>query len=122
MGLLSGLTHAVVFFNTVEGAKTSGVSAMMKLCFGGDDDAIAQILYRTAPGFTTPSWGLPVRQANANTTYPIFTGAMGEEILAAVGRASDRLKKSVTGKLAGRTFRVTSKGVEEIKTEAPAAK
>lgn len=122
MAMLSGLTHAVVFFNTVEGAKSSGVSAMMKLCFGGDDHAIAQVLYSTAPGAKTPSWALPVRQANATTTYPVFTGAVGEEILAAVGRASDRLKKSVTGKLAGRSFRVSSVGVKEIKPETPAAK
>jgi hypothetical protein len=125
MGLFNGLTHAVVFFNTVEGSKTTGISAMMKLCFGSDEDAIAQILYRTTPGNTSPVWALPTRDSGG-TSFPIFRGMVGEEILGAVGRCADRLRKSpvTAGKLSGRSFRVTTKTVEEIKedtTPAPAA-
>jgi hypothetical protein len=122
MRLFNGMTHAVVFFNTVEGSKTTGVSAMMKLCFGSDEDAIAQILYRITPGSSSPVWALPTRDSGG-TSFPIFRGMVGEEILGAVGRCADRLRKSpiVTGKLAGRSFRVTIKTVEEIKEDTTPA-
>jgi hypothetical protein len=118
-GMFNGVSHAVIFFNTVAGAKQSGVSAMMKVCFGSDDDAIAQVLYSTAPGTKAPAWTLPVRTTGiAPTSFPVFTGKVGEEVLALVGRAADRFKKNQpTGVLAGRSFRVTVKGVEEIKPE-----
>lgn len=120
MGLFNGLTHAVIFFNTVEGSKATGVSAMMKLCFGSDEDAIAQILYRTVLGSSAPVWALPVRTEGA-TAYPIFRGMVGEQVLAAAGRCADRLRKSpiVTGRLSGRSFRVTTKTVEEITASDP---
>jgi len=120
MGLFNGLTHAVIFFNTVEGSKTAGVSAMIKLCFGSDENAIAQVLYRTAPGSTAPVWTLPTRTEGAST-FPIFRGMVGTEILAAVGRCADRVRRSpnVTGRLAGRSFRVTTKTVEEITQSDP---
>lgn len=122
MSLLKGLTHAVIFFNTVEGSKSTGVSAMMKLCFGDDHDAIAQVLYSTPAGSKTPVWVLPSRTNRLGTvtteSFPIFTGGVGEEIMAAVGRAADRIKKAnIEGKLAGRAFRVTKTTVEEIKPE-----
>jgi hypothetical protein len=120
MGLFNGMTHAVIFFNTVEGSKTTGVSAMIKLCFGSDENAIAQVLYRLIPGSTTPVWTLPVR-TEAAITFPIFRGVVGEEILAAVGRCADRIRKApnITGRLAGRSFRVTTKTVEEITQSDP---
>lgn len=119
--LLPGISHAVIFFNTVQGSKTSGISAMMKLCFGSDENAISQIVYSTPKGSSTPVWSLPARNSG-DVTYPIFNGALGEEILGAIGRAADRFKKAnVPGVRAGRVFRVTTKGVEEIKKEAAPA-
>jgi hypothetical protein len=120
MGLFNGLTHAVIFFNTVEGSKTTGVSAMMKLCFGSDEDAIAQVLYRITPGVSTPVWTLPTRTEGTNS-FPILRGKVGEEILGAAGRCADRLRKApnITGRLAGRSFRVTTKTVEEITQSDP---
>ena len=123
--LITGISHAVIYFNTLEGSKQTGISAMMKLCFGSDDDAISQVLYSTQSGSKTPVWVLPTRFTidGSKIEFPIFTGKVGEEILAAVGRASDRFKKAnVAGKLAGRAFRVTTHSVEEIKEEAAPAK
>lgn len=114
MGMFNGLTHAVVFFNTIKGAQESGINAMMKLCFGSDDSAIGQILYRTTPKSKTPIWVLPVR-TSGSSELPVFSGNMGEEILGAVGRAADRFKKANITDKAGRTFRVTKVGVEEVK-------
>lgn len=116
--MFKGVSHAVIFFNTVAGAKQSGVNAMMKICFGSDDNALAQVLYCTAPGSKAPAWTLPTRNSGVNT-FPIFTGNVGQEVLGLVGRAADRFKKNQpAGTLAGRSFRVTVKGVEEIKPEA----
>ena len=127
MPLLTGLSHAVIFFNTLDGSKKTGVSAMCKLCFGSDTDALAQILYRIEDGNTTPVWVLPHRGARIGVVtteeFPVLTGKMGEEVLAAVGRAADRLKKAgIVGKLAGRSFRVTKTTVEEIKAETETTK
>lgn len=120
---LSAISHAVIYFNTVEGNKQTGIGAMMKLCFGNDDDAISQIMYRTEKGNPTPTWVLPTRHTGDTSIpeLPIYTGKVGEELLSVIARAADRLKKAgVTGKLAGRSFRVTTKGVEEIKDQAAA--
>lgn len=120
MAILNGLTHAIIFFNSVSGASQTGVSAMVKLCFGSDDDAISQVLYR-AEGKTPLAWRLPVRNGPEASSpgFDIFTGKMGEEILAAVGRTAARIKTSgVVGKLAGRAFRVTKVSIEEIQPEA----
>jgi hypothetical protein len=122
MGLFNRLSHAVVFFNSIAEAKRTGNYAMMKLCFGSDDNAISQILYSTPAGSKTPVWVLPTRFSEG-TSFPICTGEMAEEILAHVGRAADRIKKAnIEGKLAGRAFRVTKDKVEEIKQEAAPGK
>lgn len=121
---LTGLSHAIIFFNSVEGAQKTGISAMMKLCFGSDDEAIAQILYCLTPGNKTPVWTLPVRTSPmATDTFPVFTGKVGEEVLAAVGRAADRFKAFYTSPevKAGRAWRITKNGIEEIKQEAKQA-
>ena len=120
--LLQGLSHAVLYFNTVEGSKQTGIGAMMKLCFGSDDDAISQILYSSKDGSKTLVWTLPVRISRegivTTTPFPIFTGRVGEELLAAVARTADRFKKAnVAGKLAGRAFRITKTSIDEIKDE-----
>jgi hypothetical protein len=123
--LITGISHALIYFNTLDGSKQTGISAMMKLCFGSDDDAISQVVYSTKQGAKTPVWVLPTRFTKDGSTieFPVFTGMVGEEILAAVGRASDRFKQAnVLGKLAGRAFRVTTHSVEEIKEEAAPAK
>lgn len=126
--MFKGVSHAVVFFNSINGQKESGISAMVKICFGSDDDAIAQVLYCTTPGSKAPAWTLPSRSSIGATVshFPVFTGKVGEEILGIVGRAADKVKKAgITGILAGRVFRVSSKGVEEVKpqttTNAPTA-
>jgi hypothetical protein len=117
MGLFNGLSHAVVFFNKLENAKATGIYGMMKICFGSDDNAIAQILYSIPAGGKTPVWTLPTRHSGY-AAFPIFTGSVGEEILGVVGRTADRLKKAnIEGKLAERAFRVTKTTVEEIKQE-----
>src|SRR5271156_6124009 len=121
--LLPIVSHAVIFFNSVEGSKRTGIYAMMKICFGSDDDAIGQIMYRNTPGVSTPSWTLPTRQTDTGISFPIFTGHLGEEILAIVGRTADRLKSStISGLKAGRAFRVSKTGVEEIAKETTATK
>lgn len=116
--MFKGVTHAIIFFNSVAGSKESKISAMMKICFGSDDNALAQVLYCTTPGNKAPAWTLPTRNSGVNT-FPVFTGNVGQEVLGLVGRAADRFKKNQpAGILAGRSFRVTAKGVEEIKPEA----
>lgn len=119
MGVLnSNPTHAIIFFNSTKGLKETGIGAMMKICFGSDDDALAQILYRTTPGSKTPVWTLPVRPAPGDIAYPIFQGKLGEEIMAVVGRTADRFKKgNMVTPYAGNTYRITAKGVEKITAE-----
>ena len=119
MGLFNGMSHAVIFFNTLAGAEQTGISAMIKLCFGSDTDAIAQVLYCNPVGSKTPVWTLPTRNLG-NATVPIFTGHVGAEILDAVGRAADIFKthyKVSDGVKAGRAWRITKNGIEEIKEE-----
>lgn len=127
MSLFNGMTHTVLFFNTLAGVEETGINAMMKLCFGSDDNAIAQILYRTPAGGKTPVWTLPTRRFDTQTKdgYPIFSGKVGEELLALVGRAADIFKayyKITDGIKAGRAWRITKNGIEEIieKEKAPA--
>lgn len=116
MGILKGISHAIIQFNTVAGAKGSGIHAAMKLCFGSDDNSISQIVYLITQGNSSPSWSLPTRQGNTPADqYPIFNGVVGEEILAAVARASERFKAAGKVNKAGKSFRIYANGkVEEI--------
>jgi hypothetical protein len=121
---LVGLSHAVIFFNTIAGEQKTGISAMMKLCFGKDTDVIGQILYCNPPGSKTPIWTLPTRTFG-NNVLPIFTGSVGEEILGAVGRAAATFKthyKASDGPKVGRVWRITKNGIEEIKEQATNSK
>ena len=123
--VLKGMSHVVILFNTVEKLKRTGVAAMASICFGADDCAITQILYRIPKGNSTPRWVLPTRSkvqdGKVIDTYDIFTGKISDELLSLAGRAVERLKQpgAVQGKVAGRTFRVTKVGVEEVVPEAP---
>jgi hypothetical protein len=117
MGFFTGFTHAIIHFAPMNVAEKTGIYGMMELCFGSDTDVIAQIMYQTTAGSKTPVWTLPERtMVGGTTTYPIFRGAIAKELLASAGRAADKLKAGLpTGtKKAGKDFRVTSKGYEEI--------
>lgn len=119
--LFNDLSHVVITFNSLDDGKRSGNWAMAKLCFGSDENAISQILYSDKNGSPTPVWTLPFRTRVEGTIskFNIFTGIVGEQILVAVGKAADRLKKAgIVGRFAGRTFRVSKTGVEEVKAEA----
>lgn len=124
--VLKGMSHVVILFNTVEKMKRTGVAAMAKICFGADDCAIEQILYRIPEGNSTPRWVLPTRVkldgGKVLDSYDIFTGKLSDELLSLAGRAIERLKQpgAVEGKVSGRMFRVTKVGVEEVVPEAPA--
>ena len=127
MGLFSGrLSHAVIFFNTKEGAQKTGVNAIMKLCFGKDEDAISQIVYCTSLGSKTPVWALPTMQSNKpDIIRPVFTGAVGEEILDAVGTYAGYFKqyyKAADGAKVGRAWRISKNGIQEITQEKTSSK
>jgi len=123
--MLKGMSHVIIQFNTVEKLKNTGVAAMASICFGADDCAITQILYRIPDEEKTPRWMLPLRSKKHGDViideYDIFTGKIKDELLALAGRAVERLKEPgvIQGKVSGRTFRVTKAGVEEVKPEAP---
>lgn len=121
--ILKEMSHALVFFNSVEGVKQSGIIAIVKLCFGSDDDAVGQIMLQLTPGIATPVWQLPTRQrANGDMEhkgFPIFQGQVGKQILDAAAKAAERVKKDmaagkIEGKYEKRMFRVTKTTVEEI--------
>jgi hypothetical protein len=117
MAIFSGLTHAIIHFSGMGIAEKTGIYGMMELCFGSDDDVVAQIMYQSPAGSKTPVWTLPQRTTvSGTTTYPIFRGAIAKELLAFAGRTADRFKAGLSKdtKRAGKEFRVTSKGVEEI--------
>lgn len=123
MSLFNGLTHAIIKFNTIAGEAQSGIGAMMKLCFGSDENSISQIYYKKV-GPSTYAWTLPER-STVEADYAIFLGSMAEEITLAAGRTAERFKnfyKTEMGLKAGRSWRVTTKGIEEITTEATPAK
>jgi len=122
--VLKGMSHVIIQFNTVEKLHKTGVAGMAKICFGADDCAIEQILYKIPEGNSTPRWVLPTRAkidgGKILDTYDIFTGKLSDELLSLAGRAVERLKQpgTVEGKVSGRVFRVTKVGVEEIKPES----
>lgn len=111
--MLPGLTHAIIYFNTVDGAKESGTSAVVKLCFGSDEDAVSQIAFNSKDA----GWKLPTINRKG-IDYDIFFGKTANELLLAAGRASDRVRAAKLGKLADRKFRVTKTTIEEIKDQA----
>lgn len=121
MGIFNGLSHAIITFNTVEDTRVTGIGAKMKLCFGSDDDTLAQVLYCRPPGKKGLEWVLPSRViATSVLPYPIFTGVVALEILHLIGVAANRFKvfyKSTQTSKEGRTWRITKNGIEEIVQE-----
>ena len=123
--VLKGMSHVIIQFNTVEKLKRTGVAAMASICFGADECAITQILYKIPDGEKIPRWVLPLRSKKHGDVvvddYDVFIGKVSDELLALAGRAIEKLKEpgAVQGKVSGRSFRVTKAGVEEIKSEAP---
>lgn len=117
MNNLIGYSHAIIKFNTIEGINKTGIYAKMKLCFGKDDDAIAQIYYKTTDRSKTPIWVLPLHFTGGTCITPIFMGKLGEEILSIVGRTSDVFKahyKEASNMKANRSWRISNNAIEEI--------
>lgn len=115
MPILNGVTHAIIQFNSKIGYSNTNIQAMMKLCFGSDDDALSQVLYMCTGGSKTPVWTLPTRVSN-DMAFPIFSGILREEIMGLVGIYSERFRKTVeiVGPKYGRVWRVTKTTAEEI--------
>lgn len=116
MGIFNGLSHAIITFNTIEDTKITGIGAKMQLCFGSDEDTLAQVLYCIRPGKRGLEWVLPSR-ITGSVPYPIFTGVVALEILHLIGVAADRFKvfyKPTQISKEGRSWRITKNGIEEI--------
>jgi hypothetical protein len=117
MNNLIGYSHAIIKFNTIESMRKTGICAKMKLCFGKEEDAIAQVYYRTTDGSKTFVWVLPTYTSLGFMDLPIFTGKMGDELLSIVGRASEVFKKHYkedSNMKANRSWRISQDAIEEI--------
>jgi hypothetical protein len=125
MNILNGLSHGIIFFNTHDREKKTGIAAMIKLCFGSDDDCISQVFYYKPKGKNLYEWVLPSRiSEESSLIHPIFTGQVEREVLQATGIVADRFKafyKDTDTSKYGRKWRVTKVGIEEIITEVKAA-
>lgn len=91
---LTGITHALVSIPKEDDAKRSGVMAVVDLCFGQGDTAIAGLRYVKDDG--RMSWHSPMIQLLRNNSWvnlPVFKGEILLEICKLASQAVTRVKK-----------------------------
>ena len=99
------LTHIVIKFMSVEFSKAGKISAIGYLCFGNDETHMVYNYVNSEP----KGW------YSTNTAGELCT--LNKSFKLELGKASDRLKASNPGRLAGRSFRITDSTIEEIKEQ-----